>query len=162
MGLSIFDLFKVGIGPSSSHTVGPMVAANRFVDELRQHKHLSATARVHIDLFGSLALTGEGHATDTATILGLLGESPDTLNPDDAPKLIEQTRQQQQLRLDNTHTISFNETTDLLFHTTVFLPKHPNGMTLKALDEHGIILHQNNYYSLGGGFVASEDAAVIS
>ncbi|WP_330925061.1 L-serine ammonia-lyase [Candidatus Sororendozoicomonas aggregata] len=157
MGLSIFDLFKVGIGPSSSHTVGPMVAANRFVSELKQKHCLPDTARVCIDLFGSLALTGAGHGTDTAIILGLSGQCPQTLNPDDAPRLIEQTRQEQTLFLANSHPIAFSETTDLLFHTTVFLPKHPNGMAFKAVDKHGIILHQNNYYSLGGGFIASED-----
>ena len=157
MGLSIFDLFKIGIGPSSSHTVGPMVAANRFINELEQQQALAKTACIKVDLFGSLALTGQGHATDTAVILGLLGQKPDTLNPDYAPTLIERTRQNGELLLAGSHTIPFTESSHLLFHHELSLPKHPNGMTIKAKDEDGMVIHQNNYYSVGGGFVISED-----
>lgn len=157
MGLSVFDLFKIGIGPSSSHTVGPMVAANRYLERLKQQQLFKKTAGIKVDLFGSLALTGRGHATDTAVILGLLGHKPETVNPDNVPAMIEQARQTGQLTLDNSHTIPFIETQHLLFHNDQFLPKHPNGMTFTALDDNQQIIDENNYYSVGGGFVISED-----
>ncbi len=157
MGLSILDLFKVGIGPSSSHTVGPMVAANRFIDELKAQGVLSDTTTIKVDLFGALALTGQGHATDTAVMLGLLGEEPDKVNPDYAPTLIERIRQSGKLDLAGSHSVSFSEENHLFFHNDLFLPKHPNGMTIKAKDQNGLVLHQNNYYSVGGGFVITED-----
>ncbi|MDP0587843.1 MAG: L-serine ammonia-lyase [Candidatus Endonucleobacter bathymodioli] len=157
MGLSIFDLFKIGIGPSSSHTVGPMIAANRFLDELKQKLLLKKTTCVKVDLFGSLALTGLGHATDTAIILGLLGKEPHTINPDDVPLLIEKNRQSNQLKLADSHNIIFVKDQHLIFHYDRSLQKHPNGITFEAKDENDKILYQNNYYSVGGGFVISED-----
>ncbi|MDD7805016.1 MAG: L-serine ammonia-lyase [Endozoicomonas sp. (ex Botrylloides leachii)] len=157
MSLSIFDLFKIGVGPSSSHTVGPMVAGNRFIEELIEKQCLHQVASVTIDLFGSLALTGKGHATDTAVMLGLSGEEPQSVDPDNAPTLIKNIRQRSELILGGSHTIPFNEAHNLLLHTEHFLPKHPNGMTIKAKDKSGLILHQNNYYSLGGGFVVNEE-----
>ncbi|WP_263079813.1 L-serine ammonia-lyase [Endozoicomonas sp. Mp262] len=157
MGLSIFDLFKIGIGPSSSHTVGPMVAANRFLSELKQHNILTKTAHVTVHLFGSLALTGTGHATDTATLLGLLGKTPETIDPDQASALIENIRKTKKLALAEQITIPFSETRHLLFHCNKSLPKHPNAMTIEAMDSKGKKLHSNNYYSVGGGFVISED-----
>ena len=156
MGLSIFDLFKIGVGPSSSHTVGPMIASKRFVDELVCQGTLAQVASVTIDLFGSLALTGKGHATDTAIMLGLMGEVPETVDPDQALILIESLRKNKTLPLGGQQRVSFQEDRDLLLHTQTFLPKHPNGMTLKARDQHGLVLFQENYYSLGGGFVVSE------
>ncbi len=156
MGLSILDLFKVGLGPSSSHTVGPMVAANRFLDELQSGKHLEKVARVKIELYGSLAMTGAGHATDTALLQGLSGEKPELIDPDFASVLVHQIRDNQQIKLAGTHLIPFDETSDLLFLFGESLPKHPNGMTLTALDQAGIIIHSNNFYSVGGGFVLNE------
>ncbi|MDP0563480.1 MAG: L-serine ammonia-lyase [Candidatus Endonucleobacter sp. (ex Gigantidas childressi)] len=157
MGLSIFDLFKIGIGPSSSHTVGPMIAANRFTNELKQKLLLKKTTYIKVDLFGSLALTGHGHATDTAIILGLLGKEPHTINPDDIPLLIETNRKSNQLKLADSHNISFIKDQHLIFHYDRTLPKHPNGITFEAKDKNNQILYQNNYYSVGGGFVLSED-----
>ena len=157
MGLSILDLFKVGIGPSSSHTVGPMVAANRFLAELQAQKQLEQVHHVIVELYGSLAMTGIGHATDTAVMMGLLGEVPDQLDPDQLPKKVERIRQSKQLELAGQHTIIFDYDQQLRFLAGQSLPKHPNGMTIKAMDSAGIILHQNNYYSVGGGFVLSED-----
>ncbi|OED41253.1 L-serine ammonia-lyase [Endozoicomonas sp. (ex Bugula neritina AB1)] len=159
MGLSILDLFKVGLGPSSSHTVGPMVAANRFIDDLKQQQSLHKADQIRIDLYGSLAMTGEGHATDTAIMLGLMDEKPDQISPEKAPQYIRDIRQSGQLKLAGQHIIRFSEKEHLHFHFGQSLPKHPNGMTLKALDKSGIILHQENYYSVGGGFVLNEEEA---
>lgn len=159
MGLSIFDLFKIGIGPSSSHTVGPVVAANRFLDTLENQGQLSSVNSIKVDLFGSLAMTGQGHATDTAVLLGLLGEKPDQVDPDQVPELIETIVKQQTLSLNGQHSIPFNITEHLQFHFGNSLALHPNGMTLTARDQAGIVLYQNNYYSVGGGFVLDESEA---
>ena len=156
MSLSIFDLFKIGVGPSSSHTVGPMVAANRFVDALRQQGHLEQTHRIAIELYGSLAMTGAGHATDTAIMLGLMGQQPDQLDPDQGSKMIAQVRQGGELFLAGQYNIPFSEQEHLHFCFGQSLPKHPNGMTLRAFDQAGLELWHNNYYSVGGGFVLSE------
>lgn len=159
MGLSIFDLFKIGVGPSSSHTVGPMVAANRFLAELTERQLMPLVASVKVDLFGSLAMTGSGHATDTAVLLGLLGEQPDQLNPDQVPQLLESIEQSGQINLGGQHIIAFFQDQHLQFHYGQSLPSHPNGMTLTARDSAGLILHSNNYYSVGGGFVLDEQEA---
>lgn len=156
MSLSILDLFKVGIGPSSSHTVGPMVAANCFLNELEHQQQLDQVRQVIVELYGSLAMTGSGHATDTAVMLGLMGEKPDQLDPDQVAGKIEQIRDSHQLNLAGHHSVIFDEKHHLQFLFGQSLPKHPNGMAIKALDDAGIIVHQNNYYSVGGGFVLSE------
>ena len=156
MSLSIFDLFKIGVGPSSSHTVGPMVAANRFVDALQQLGHLEHTHRIAIELYGSLAMTGAGHATDTAIMLGLMGQQPDQLDPDQGAKMIAQVRKDGELLLAGQFNIPFTEQEHLHFYYGQSLPKHPNGMTLRAFDQAGLELWHNNYYSVGGGFVLSE------
>ncbi|ELT98399.1 hypothetical protein CAPTEDRAFT_123290, partial [Capitella teleta] len=135
MGLSILDLFKIGVGPSSSHTVGPMVAANRFLETLKQKGNLEDTHQIRIELYGSLAMTGQGHATDTAIMLGLIGEKPDQLDPDLAPSLIDSIRKTSQLNLAGDHLITFIESQHLHFLHGHSLPKHPNGMTLRAFDE---------------------------
>ncbi|MGB0360354.1 MAG: L-serine ammonia-lyase, partial [Endozoicomonas sp.] len=156
MALSILDLFKIGIGPSSSHTVGPMVAANRFLSELKKRSVLGKTEQVRVELYGSLAMTGHGHATDTAIMLGLSGEQPDLIDADNAPRIVDNIRTSESLNLGKEKVIPFLEQQHLLFLTGQSLPKHPNGMTLRALDEAGIELYQNNYYSVGGGFVLNE------
>ncbi|KEI72123.1 L-serine ammonia-lyase [Endozoicomonas elysicola] len=156
MGLSILDLFKIGVGPSSSHTVGPMVAANRFLETLKVKGNLEDTHQIRIELYGSLAMTGEGHATDTAIMLGLIGEKPDQLDPDLAPSLIDSIRKTKQLNLAGDHLITFIESQHLHFLHGHSLPKHPNGMTLRAYDEAGLELFHDNYYSVGGGFVLNE------
>lgn len=159
MPLSIFDLYKVGIGPSSSHTVGPVVAANRFLDELRERDQLDQVASVHVGLFGSLAMTGKGHATDVAVMIGLMGEKPDLVDPDKVPVYVDQIRNTKQINLAGERMIAFNPETDLPFNFGESLPKHPNGMHFKAYDAAGIILHDNIFYSVGGGFVLSDAEA---
>ncbi|WP_281647435.1 L-serine ammonia-lyase [Parendozoicomonas sp. Alg238-R29] len=157
MGLSVLDLFKVGLGPSSSHTVGPMVAGNRFLEELKEQRKILLTARVKIELYGSLALTGKGHATHTAVMQGLSGESPDKIDPDHAVELVREIRSSEHIRLDGFHIIPFKEENDLLFLMEQFLPQHPNGMTITAFDNDGMVILRNSYFSVGGGFVLSEN-----
>src|SRR5262245_4013015 len=156
MALSVFDLFKIGIGPSSSHTVGPMCAAFQFVEILVGRGVLERVGRVRADLYGSLALTGRGHATDTAVLLGLMGERPDTVNPDDVGPLVAGVRARQELRLAGRLAIPFHEATDLLFHERETLPQHPNGMRLSAFTASGDLLAAETFFSVGGGFVVRE------
>jgi L-serine dehydratase len=155
MSLSVFDLFKIGIGPSSSHTVGPMVAARRFVQELTPRQQ-AATTRVQVDLYGSLALTGRGHATDRAVLLGLMGERPDTVDPDQVEALVNTVRTTRNITLYGRHLIGFHEPTDLVFHMDETLPRHPNGMRCTVYDRAGSVVASEAYYSVGGGFVVSE------
>ncbi len=159
MSLSIFDLFKIGIGPSSSHTVGPMVAARRFLLELETHGLLERSARVETALFGSLALTGKGHATDKAIILGLCGEQPESVDADKADDMVAAVRDSRTIALLGKRRIAFDEAADLLFKFGEILPKHPNGITFRAFDEAGAALYEGNFYSVGGGFVLSEAEA---
>lgn len=159
MSLSVFDLFKIGIGPSSSHTVGPMRAANLFLD---RHAELTGVARVRVDLYGSLALTGRGHATDVAVLLGLMGEHPDTVDPDAVGTLVGAVRARGELRLAGRRPIPFREETDLLFHETESLPQHPNGMRVTAFDAAGVQLVRETYFSVGGGFVVRDGATMSS
>jgi L-serine dehydratase len=156
MSLSVFDLFKIGIGPSSSHTVGPMWAALRFVEMLEKRGLLGQVRRVVAELYGSLALTGRGHATDKAVLLGLSGERPDTVDPDLVEPLVERVRTRRILRLAGRAELPFEEKTDLLFHEDESLPRHPNGMRLTALAMDGRLLACETYYSVGGGFVVRD------
>jgi L-serine dehydratase len=156
MPLSVFDLFKIGIGPSSSHTVGPMLAAFRFVERLAAAGILDQVGRVCVDLYGSLALTGRGHATDKAVILGLAGERPDTVDPDAVEPLVARVRSQQVLPLAGKFSIPFHEATDLVFHERESLPRHPNGIRLRAFTTGGESLADETCYSVGGGFVVRE------
>ncbi|MEH6577083.1 MAG: L-serine ammonia-lyase [Amphritea sp.] len=159
MPLSIFDLYKVGIGPSSSHTVGPVVAANRFLDELKERSELDKVATVKVGLYGSLAMTGKGHATDVAVMIGLMGEKPDLVDPDMVPRYIEQIQQTGQLNLAGERLIPFVQEEHLPFNFGESLPKHPNGMRFQAFDAAGIVLHDSIFYSVGGGFVLSDAEA---
>ncbi len=160
MSVSAFDLFKIGIGPSSSHTVGPMWAARRWLDRLAARSVKGQVAHVSARLYGSLALTGKGHATDKAVILGLAGLRPDTLDPDDAEDLYGFIRDKGELQLDRQQRVSFREGQELLFLMREKLPHHPNGMRFSAFDKDGLLLDEADYYSVGGGFVVSaEDAA---
>jgi L-serine dehydratase len=156
VNLSVFDLFKVGIGPSSSHTVGPMLAAYRFASSLQGQGHLAHVDRVIVDLYGSLALTGRGHATDKAVLLGLSGERPDQVDADTADATIEVIRASGEVRLAGSHSASFREQHDLLFHNHESLPFHPNGIRFTAFDAVGQKRLQETYYSVGGGFVVKE------
>lgn len=156
MSLSVFDLFKIGIGPSSSHTVGPMVAAGRFVRELGDAGLLSEVRRVSCDLYGSLALTGRGHCTDKAVLLGLSGETPEGVDPDAVDRIVERVRDSGIVHLGGTSNLAFRESDDLRFHMNESLPGHPNGMRLAAFGVGGCELHSQAYYSVGGGFVVRE------
>ncbi len=156
MSLSVFDLFTIGIGPSSSHTVGPMRAAGRFLMELETRRALPHVARIEVRLYGSLALTGKGHATDRAVLLGLLGESPETVDPDAVDDLVRTVRESGRLALAGGPEITFDEARDLLFLQRQSLPAHPNGMIFRARAAGGETLLERTYYSVGGGFVCSD------
>jgi len=153
MGLSVLDIFKVGLGPSSSHTMGPMNAARAFVGDLVEQGLLERTARVGVQLYGSLALTGLGHCTDRAVLLGLEGYQPDRIEPDEIEPALARIRGSSRLRLAGRHEIEFDEPLDLLWHRDQRLPLHTNGMRFTALDAAGAVLHREEFYSTGGGFV---------
>lgn len=155
MFLSIFDIFKIGIGPSSSHTMGPMTAAARFLESLRHSG--SAVERVHVTLHGSLAFTGKGHATDRAVILGLIGMLPDTLDPDDAERLEAQVRQSKRIEPEGLASMAFDPDTDLVFDFGPSLPGHANGLIFQAIDGAGRLVLLETYYSIGGGFVVNDE-----
>ncbi|MES9944615.1 MAG: L-serine ammonia-lyase [Candidatus Thiodiazotropha sp.] len=158
MAISVFDLFKIGIGPSSSHTVGPMLAAKRFVEILSDNGHLNATKRVQIELFGSLGATGKGHGTDKALLLGLMGEAPSTVDVQTIAQRIDAVREQQQVTLSSGLSLHFDMEKDLQFHRKKQLKLHANGMQFSAFDDKGEKLFQNHFYSIGGGFVVEENA----
>jgi L-serine dehydratase len=159
MAVSVFDLFKIGIGPSSSHTVGPMRAARMFALRLAHDGALMRTARVHAQLYGSLGATGKGHGSDKAVLLGLAGHEPDTVNVDAIAALLEAIRSQSELMLAGEHAVAFNEKTDLVFHRRETLPLHANGMRFSAFDAAGASIANRVYYSVGGGFVVSDEVA---
>jgi len=161
MYLSTFDLFKIGIGPSSSHTVGPMLAALTFAQEHAERGLLPLTHRVQVDLHGSLGATGRGHATDRGVILGLMGEKPDTVEPDSVAHKLEMLRQHGTLALLGIHPLAFDPGTDIRFRPTP-LPAHPNALTLSALDSDGMSLTTQTYYSVGGGFITTNVSAASS
>jgi L-serine dehydratase len=156
MFISIFDLFSIGIGPSSSHTVGPMRAAHAFVQQLRASNLLVSTQRVCAELYGSLALTGKGHGTDLAVLNGLAGQLPDSIEPVSALPRAKQILNTRQLRLNDEHGIAFNAESDLLFHQRETLPLHSNGMRFTAYDSANHLLFSQIFYSIGGGFIVTE------
>jgi len=159
MAVSVFDLFKIGIGPSSSHTVGPMRAARLFVARLQHEGGLAATQRVCAQLYGSLGATGKGHGSDKAVLLGLAGFEPDTVDVDAIPALLEAIRTDRCVAMLGTHRVAFDEKTDLVFHRRETLPFHANGMRFTAFDAAGAPLLEKIYYSVGGGFVVSDEVA---
>ena len=160
MAVSVFDLFKIGIGPSSSHTVGPMRATARFVGKwLDEAGSLDQCVRMRVELFGSLALTGRGHGTDKAVLMGLEGQWPNTIDPDLIPPALVRIRAEKKLQLLGRHPIDFNEKTDLIFNKRQKLPFHSNGMRFTALAEGDVVLATRDYYSVGGGFVVNQDEA---
>ncbi len=164
--VSTFDLFKVGIGPSSSHSTGPMVAAARFLQKLHDQGVFLQVGRVEVVLYGALALTGRGHGTDTAVLLGLLGKTPSSIDPDQVADLIAAVDQNQCLTLDGKQMIDFERHRDLLFRGEVFLDHHPNALRLRAFDGAGATLADATYFSIGGGFVVADgetgDAALAN
>jgi L-serine dehydratase len=160
VAVSTFDLFKIGIGPSSSHTVGPMRAAARFVTRwLQESGDLQRTARVRAEVFGSLALTGRGHGTDKAVLMGLEGHLPNLIDPDIIPAALARIRGEKKIRLLGTHEIGFDEKQDLIMNKRQKLPYHTNGMRFTAFDAAGEVLATRDYYSVGGGFVVNQDEA---
>jgi len=154
--VSLFDLFKIGLGPSSSHTVGPMRAAAIFAERLAAGTHLEATARIVVDLYGSLALTGLGHGTDRAVLLGLEGLRPDTTDPAEAEARVAAIRTERTMRLNGTHTLSFDDAHDVRWHPRETMPRHANALRFAAYDADERVLDAETYYSVGGGFVETD------
>lgn len=161
--ISVFDLFKIGIGPSSSHTVGPMVAANTFLSAVTSEFDLTAVDRIEVELFGSLAATGKGHATDTAILLGLQGHQPSTIDTRLTEQYLAPIFKEQLLALNGTHPIAFDYQQDVLWHGDMVLPYHPNALTLRVYFAKSAgyrqSSYQQTYYSIGGGFIINEAAA---
>ncbi|MEI5526687.1 L-serine ammonia-lyase [Streptomyces brasiliscabiei] len=158
MAISVFDLFSVGIGPSSSHTVGPMRAARMFARRLRSEELLTGVASVRAELYGSLGATGHGHGTPKAVLLGLEGASPRTVDVESADDRVAAIRESGRLRLLDDHEVPFDFDRDLILHRRETLAYHANGMTVRAYDAAGAELLSKTYYSVGGGFVVDEDA----
>src|SRR3954468_7338347 len=158
MALSAFDLFKIGIGPSSSHTVGPMRAARQFALRLRERGLLERVARVGVTLYGSLGATGKGHGSDKAVLLGLSGHEPDSVDVDAIAGIVEGIRSTRRLKLLGAREIAFDERADLVFNHKDTLPLHSNGMRFIAAGAAGAALDPGTYYAVGGGFVVSGEA----
>lgn len=159
MTVSVFDLFKIGIGPSSSHTVGPMVAGRRFAQSLADSGLLPSTARVRAEMYGSLGATGRGHGSTKAVLLGLEGETPRHLPIEDIPARLAAIRDGGRLNLLGRREVPYSEKTDLILHKRKSLPYHPNGMIFRAYDSGGSELTAQAFYSIGGGFVVDEGSA---
>ncbi len=158
MAISTFDLFKIGIGPSSSHTVGPMRAAYGFAQELKAQHRIQTVESLQIELFGSLGATGKGHGSPKAVILGLLGYLPDTIDVENIPNLLSAVRNSKTLLIADSQRINFDEASDLILHRKRSLPRHTNGMRFKALSSTKDIIIERVYYSVGGGFILDEKA----
>lgn len=157
MAISIIDMFTIGIGPSSSHTVGPMRAGLKFIKFLEQDFEISTVKSVKVELFGSLGHTGIGHGSDKAVILGLLGETPEDVDPDTVAGKVKQIQNTRTLLLAGKYLIKFDFSNNIIFHRRKSLPKHPNGMRFSALDAEDNILVSKEYYSVGGGFVVNDN-----
>jgi L-serine dehydratase len=158
---SLFDLYKIGVGPSSSHTMGPMRAACRFASQLEERGLMRRVVRVQAELFGSLALTGLGHATDRAVLLGLAGHEPATIDPAAIDATVAVIRSSKQIELAGARRIAFEESRDLIFHRDLMYPPdakthHPNGLRLTAFDDAGAMVDQRTFFSIGGGFIAED------
>jgi L-serine dehydratase len=164
---SLFDLYKIGVGPSSSHTMGPMRAACRFAQGLLERGLLERTTRVQVQLFGSLALTGKGHATDKAVLLGLAGNEPATIDAAAMDATVADIRSTKRMELAGTRAIEFAEERDLLFRREMMFPpgarmQHPNGLRLTAFDAGSVVLNERTFFSIGGGFIVEDGAAELS
>jgi L-serine dehydratase len=162
MAVSVFDLFKIGIGPSSSHTVGPMRAALLFAQHLQERGILENVVQVKTELYGSLGATGKGHGTDKGVMLGLMGHAPDNVDPDAIPVLLNEVRATGTMKLLGTHSVPFSEKEDITFLRREVMKEHPNGMKFMARDQAGVLLTEKSYLSVGGGFVVSTDAMASS
>lgn len=159
MNFSMFDLFKIGFGPSSSHTVGPMLACKKFVTESRDIGLLHKVTDITIELFGSLALTGKLHIIDDACVLGLMGEDPQTIEIEKIPALKQRVKEQQELCLDKERFIHFDWEKAFIYHTDKTLSEHPNGITITARGSHEEVLHRRTYFSIGGGTIIAKGEA---
>jgi L-serine dehydratase len=159
MAISVFDLFSIGIGPSSSHTVGPMRAANQFVEDLHSDGLLSKVHRIKADLYGSLGATGKGHGSDKAVMLGFEGDLPESVDTATVEQRVDDIRDRQQINLLGRHSVKFVEKDHLILHKRQALPFHSNGMTFSASDPQGEELHRATFYSVGGGFIVDETAS---
>lgn len=157
MTISVFELFSIGIGPSSSHTVGPMRAANDFVNKLARNNQLDFVHRIQVDLYGSLALTGKGHSTDIAVLNGLENQVPEKIDPATVRPRANEIIRSQHLNLFGTHTIDYDDEKDFHFHQQETLPLHANGMQFTAFSETKEVLFKDTYYSVGGGFIVNEE-----
>ena len=168
MNVSVFDLFKIGIGPSSSHTVGPMIAACRFASHIEDANLLAFVRRVRVDLFGSLGATGKGHGTDKAVLLGLEGNLPDSIDPDAIEPRLREIRECKTLNLLGKHEVKFDEREHLGFFRKLMPGApgssvvHPNGMRFQAFDENGQLVVEKEYYSVGGGFVINSEGTRVN
>src|SRR5690606_22579503 len=158
MAISVFDIFKIGIGPSSSHTVGPMRAARMFAKSVLSLMKGETPARVVVELYGSLGATGKGHGTDTAVMLGLAGHDPETVDVERVESMLSDMRASRRLTLLGSVDIPFDEAQDIIFKPFRQLPFHPNGMRCLAHDASGEVRVERSYYSVGGGFVVQGDA----
>jgi len=156
MAISVFDLFKIGIGPSSSHTVGPMIAARKFILGIEKSKQLKNVARIQSEMYGSLGATGKAHGTPKAIILGLEGEEPDQVDATLISNRIEKIQSERRLNLLGKHMINYDHATDQKLYRRKSLPFHPNGMTFSAYDEKDKLIAKKTYYSVGGGFVVDD------
>ena len=154
--ISVFDIYKIGIGPSSSHTVGPMKAAYEFLHAAKKSGHLNNADGIKVELFGSLGQTGKGHGTGKAVILGLVGETPETVDTDSVEDFLEQTRKTEKLNLLGEKEVSFPSEGAITFHRRKTMPKHANAMELKLLKD-GEIIYSDLYYSIGGGFIVRDE-----
>lgn len=158
MTISIFDLFSIGVGPSSSHTIGPMRAANLFIDELKQIDKINDVDKILIDLYGSLALTGKGHCTDYAVIIGLEGNSPEQIDPSESQNCYNKILADKKLNFAGIKNLNFDYDKDLIFHYSEVLPHHANGMCFTAFDAEQKLILIKTYYSVGGGFVVDDQS----
>lgn len=159
MSVSVLDIFKIGIGPSSSHTVGPMKAAMTFSNHLQESQLLNEVVRVKAELYGSLGATGKGHGSDVAVMLGFEGEAPDTVDTESVPVRMASIREKKAIHIVGGKEIRFDEKADLVMYRRESLPFHPNGMRFSAFDADGYVIYTRVYYSVGGGFVLDESAA---
>ena len=159
MAISVFDLFSIGIGPSSSHTVGPMRAANQFAKSLDAEGILPQVHRIKAELFGSLGATGKGHGSDKAVILGFEGDLPESIDTTTVDQRLADIREHKTINLLGKHTLRFLEKGHLIMHKRMSLPFHPNGMTFSAYNQQSEELARSTFYSVGGGFVVDETAS---
>ena len=155
MYISIFDLFKIGVGPSSSHTVGPINATNQFIDSIIKNNLFEQTERIQFELFGSLAFTGKGHGTDNALILGLLGLTPITINPKESKNLINNVKKNKLILLNKKKPIPFDFNNDIKFNLKEKKIYHSNAISIKAYNQKKQIIYKEIYYSTGGGFIVN-------